>query len=473
MVLVTKGTAGGDLFPFLRIGRALKARGHEAVVVSHWYFEEYVRDAGLDFAALNTPEELPHREDYAALDTWRRLGREGAGLTLAPSHTAASGDGPGAAARLSIFGLKPEMGLAEFEAIGRMCREPDTVLVANYLILFAARPVAEKLGVPYASVFLSPGAVPTWVMGLPFFDELYRHVGADLNRVREAVGLAPVEDWRTWLGSGDLMLGMWPDWFAPPRPEDPFPVLPVGFTPDEPDGDAGEIPGAGVTEAGERAILIAHGTSIPFTRDFFSAAAEACRLLDHPGLLVSKYEEVIPAELPARVRWIKYAPFAGLMPRVGAVVHHGGIGTARQALVAGVPQLALNVNHEGAGNIERLESLGVAESLSASDWRPEPIAGALRRLLGSPDVRRRCAELAGRIGGADSAGRAAELIERLLPSRGFVPRPAPATAHTVARPRLAAVEGGEVVGRWRERMQSLSPEQREELARKLRSRRGR
>lgn len=37
----------GDVHPFLAIGRELRARGHEAVLITNPYFEPHARDAGV------------------------------------------------------------------------------------------------------------------------------------------------------------------------------------------------------------------------------------------------------------------------------------------------------------------------------------------------------------------------------------------------------------------------------------------
>jgi UDP:flavonoid glycosyltransferase YjiC (YdhE family) len=60
-----------------------------------------------------------------------------------------------------------------------------------------------------------------------------------------------------------------------------------------------------------------------------------------------------------------YAPFSQLFSRVEAVVHHGGIGTAAQALRAGRPQLAVPYGFDQFDNAERLVRLRVARPREA------------------------------------------------------------------------------------------------------------
>jgi UDP:flavonoid glycosyltransferase YjiC (YdhE family) len=56
ILLPTIGSAG-DVHPVIELGPALKERGHHATVVTNAFFEQQVKDAGLDFAAMGTMQE--------------------------------------------------------------------------------------------------------------------------------------------------------------------------------------------------------------------------------------------------------------------------------------------------------------------------------------------------------------------------------------------------------------------------------
>jgi UDP:flavonoid glycosyltransferase YjiC (YdhE family) len=419
IVLVTKGT-GGDLFPFLRIGKTLKARGHRVVLVTHWYSEREVLRAGLDFAALDNAEEVPLYEEQTTLDAPRELNATAGEAMLVGNHggsaPAVDGNEQAIAPSLSIFGMPLGRGVLEYESISEQCRPDETILVVNYIAFFSARHVADHLGVPLVSVFTAPSMFPQWVLDLPFFDELYAHVGGDLNAIRAQVGLAPVRNWRAWLTSADASVGLWPEWFAAGPFGDNLKIEPVGFPCDA--VAAGELPSElrELLESGTPPLLVTHGTSIPAKADFFTSAVEACRLLEMPALLVCKHEKLIPPSLPEGVRWFKYLSFDALMPHMRAIIHHGGIGTCGQALAASLPQVVLALGYDRADNAARLQKLGVAEALTPLQWRPEMIAGALRRLLDAPDTRQRCADYARRLQPADFAASASEVIETLAAS---------------------------------------------------------
>src|SRR5215831_7868308 len=56
ILLPTIGSAG-DVHPVIELGSALRKRGHRATIVTNPFFEQQVRDAGLDFVALGTVQE--------------------------------------------------------------------------------------------------------------------------------------------------------------------------------------------------------------------------------------------------------------------------------------------------------------------------------------------------------------------------------------------------------------------------------
>ena len=53
VLLPTLGSAG-DIYPVLALGRALRARGHRAIVVANDHYRDLTVAMGLDFVALGT-----------------------------------------------------------------------------------------------------------------------------------------------------------------------------------------------------------------------------------------------------------------------------------------------------------------------------------------------------------------------------------------------------------------------------------
>jgi UDP:flavonoid glycosyltransferase YjiC (YdhE family) len=110
---------------------------------------------------------------------------------------------------------------------------------------------------------------------------------------------------------------------------------------------------------------------------------------------------------------VPYAPFSELLPRCAALVHHGGIGTTAQALAAGCPQVVMPWSHDQPDNGARVERLGVGRVITPKRYEARGVARVLEELVGSGEVARKCAEVAGRFVGVDAIGRVCEEVERL------------------------------------------------------------
>ena len=100
-----------------------------------------------------------------------------------------------------------------------------------------------------------------------------------------------------------------------------------------------------------------------------------------------------------------------MLPRAAAIAHHGGIGTAAEALRAGCPQLVMPMTFDQPDNAVRLERLGVGRTLWPGAVDGRAAARAVDALLGSDDTARACRAAARRFEGADPVTRTCELIE--------------------------------------------------------------
>jgi rhamnosyltransferase subunit B len=73
--------------------------------------------------------------------------------------------------------------------------------------------------------------------------------------------------------------------------------------------------------------------------------------------------------------------YALVLPEIKLLVHHGGLGTASAALLAGVPQLCLPIGLEQLITSRAAESMGAAKTVAQRDANPHVIEAALRCLL--------------------------------------------------------------------------------------------
>ena len=141
------------------------------------------------------------------------------------------------------------------------------------------------------------------------------------------------------------------------------------------------------------------------------AAVDACDQLNMRALLMTRYQDQVPHNLRPSIGSYTFLPYSRLFPRAPLVVHHGGIGTASQALRAGVPHLVMPMAFDQHDNASRLKRLGVAECISpGSFFRPGRGAGH-RRLVESRHVAESCRRCAEQLRAKDSLDEPCQLIE--------------------------------------------------------------
>ena len=405
-ILATMGT-DGDVFPFVGLGVQLRARGHQVTLAAPEPHRDLAADLGLGFHPLVTAEEAGRM--LADPDLWHPL-RSGPMMARWGSR------------------LLPR----QYELLAELAAGPGSVLVANPGVL-AARLVQEKRICPMATLLLQPGLLPSTSAppempgGLTLPRGVPRPVGSlywaaidafgyllvcgPLNRLRAALGLGPV--WRLfqWWLSPELVVGLFPPWYAAPQPDWPARLRLAGFGRYD-GGRGGDLADdvRSFCQAGPPPIAFTFGTGMTHGAAFFRAAAVACESLGARGLLLTKYPHQIPARLPPGVRHCAFAPFQHLLPLCAAVVHHGGIGTTAAALAAGTPQVVLPLAWDQPDNARRVQGLGVGIRLGPRQRTAGHLARALSRLR-TPEVRARCRAVADRVGKVDGLEVAAQWIE--------------------------------------------------------------
>ena len=280
--------------------------------------------------------------------------------------------------------------------------DDETVMVGS-LWAFGARLMQEKHGVPYLSVQVSPSTlfsaklppvhkrftIPSswpyplrsallWAIERGVLDRI---CGPDLNRERVVLGLPPVKRiLGEWVHSPQGVLGLFPDWFAPPQTDWPSPISLTGFPLfDEGDFRVMDDELEEFLEGHEAPVVVTPGSTMVDSLTFFKTASDVLQRLGQRGVFLAKQGEPLPP-LPSSILVRSYVPLSKLLPRARLLVHHGGIGTASQALATGIPQLAVPSAHDQFDNAARLERLGCGLRLDAP-VSEDALFRALQRLL--------------------------------------------------------------------------------------------
>jgi UDP:flavonoid glycosyltransferase YjiC (YdhE family) len=217
-----------------------------------------------------------------------------------------------------------------------------------------------------------------------------------------------------WMHSPQLVIGLFPEWFAQPQSDWPPRTHLVGF----PLWDAGAAPAwpdeaEAFLRGGEPPVVFTPGSAAATMHQYFRESVEALRSLKVRAMLVTNFPEQVPADLPPHARVFGYLPFSELLPRAALLVYHGGIGTLAQTVKAGIPHFVVPNGHDQFDNGWRIEQLGLGRSLPQTKYRAQSVAREIRGILDDAAMRTRCRELAPRVDSHASIARAAELIEGL------------------------------------------------------------
>jgi UDP:flavonoid glycosyltransferase YjiC (YdhE family) len=105
-------------------------------------------------------------------------------------------------------------------------------------------------------------------------------------------------------------------------------------------------------------------------------------------------------------------PHNWIFTKVGAIVHHGGVGTAAAAFRAGVPSVFVPHIFDQEYWGERAFELGVAPPpINRKDLSAERLSAAVRQATGAAGMRERAVRLAEALRGEDGTGNAVSLAE--------------------------------------------------------------
>ncbi|MFY8216773.1 MAG: glycosyltransferase [Chthoniobacterales bacterium] len=417
----------GDIRPFTALAAALVRAGHDVtLVVTEIAERDYTRVAkkhGFTLRMVASPV-LKSPSEMAALGA----------LLLLLRH-------PSLQARF-IFsrGLKPvlpEITAAAFE----LAAECD--LVIGHFVLHPLRAAAELSGIPYVSVQLVHGMVPTkqhsplgfsdrfpwlrpfaWAMANWASNQL---VLRDTNSLRAKHALPPFRDALTgsWVSKDLNLICVSPTIVDRPNDWDASHVV-CGYL-DFPVEDAVEEIPDGLEkflDRGPAPVFFGFGSLVPtqpvLLRQTVRLWQRAARLAQCRAVCQIP-EELLPL-VGSLTRDDCY--FAGrvphrlLFPRCAAIVHHGGSGTTQAALVSGRPSVVVaHVADQFLWGSE-LVRLGAAPTvLNRLTLRARPLAAAVKRAIDDPPYQSAAAAMGDRMRDEDGAAVAADAINRLIVSR--------------------------------------------------------
>ena len=334
VILLTRGTKG-DLYPFLNIGLGFKERGCRVTLLSNYCYADYAFKEGFDFIALDDEESyqvfnnMP--EYYKNLPSL---------LDLYRKHT--------------VTTLEKELSILE-----SIQTPGNTIIIANSNHYLASIIAKEKFKVPLHLCLLAPSYIHSFAL----FEGFLKNLSSEINGVRVKIGLGPISDWGRWLKNFDSCFAFWPEWFSTDTNNILNDISYAGFLPiDELEDEPLQNEIIEFLDKRKKNILITHGTSKPFNDAYFQLGIDVSCKLGYSLIVSTPFRELLPEVLPDHVIWVDFCPFHKLLPSIDLIIHHGGIGTARESIANMVPQLII-----GQG-FDRQHNGKIIKSLELGDW---------------------------------------------------------------------------------------------------------
>ncbi|WP_304454797.1 glycosyltransferase [Nocardiopsis sp. YSL2] len=421
ILLVTVGSRG-DVQPYVALGHSLQAAGHDVTVATCERFQSFVTGHGLAFGSLSDGfmELIDSQEGRTAMD---------------------DASGVLGLVRMNIQ-LARKAGLINRELMSdvwRVARSVEPDIVVYHPKALAGPHVAEALGVPAVLAVPVPVAVPTGafpVVGMPnlplgaWYNRLtYRLVAAGYkgyNKMvntfrRDALGLGVVKGaaMATHRPGGQptpVLHGI--SRHVVPRPADwPEHADLTGYW--FLDGTDDWTPPTDLVDflaAGEPPVYVGFGSMAG--RDpkrVTGSVVGALRLAGVRGIIATGWGGLEPVDLPDTVLRITEVPHDWLLPRVSAVVHHGGAGTTAAALRAGKPAVICPFIVDQFFWGRQVAALGAGSTpIPQAKLTAQRLADALREVTTSTRVQHTAAEIGRRIAAENGAADAVARIEAIM-----------------------------------------------------------
>lgn len=165
-------------------------------------------------------------------------------------------------------------------------------------------------------------------------------------------------------------------------------------------------------EAGEPPVYIGFGSmSGRNPQATTEIVLKALELSKQRAVLLTGWGGLDTSKLPATVYPINHVSHQWLMPRMAAIVHHGGAGTTGAALQSGKPSMVVAFGADQPFWGKRTAELGVGASpLLFKKLNAEKLAASIRQMVTDKTMQQAAAQLGSRLQQEDGLARAVEII---------------------------------------------------------------
>ena len=401
----------GDVQPLVALGVGLREAGVDVRLATHRDFESLVVGHGLEFFPL-AGQATQFFAGAAGHAFRERLRKPKEFRRFFESY-------------LAMFYTK------FLEGAWQACQGADVVIA----IAWGAASLAERLRVPVFVASVTLGLhLPTWAFPNPFQDAPPIRLGWLTNRISwwragqaGRLGLPRLNDWRT------KTLGLTPTtWGRELRALRRLPHL-CGYSPivlprpfdwprwihltgywflKEPQGEAPTAELRSFLEEGAPPIAIGFSSQVGRNAAATTrAVVDAVERTGERAVIVTGFGGLKGVALPPSMHAVPAVPYDWLLPRVRALVHHGGAGSTALALGAGLPNVITYFGYDQKLWGERVHALGAGPApIPADRLTAESLAAAIHEATTSPRMRERALGVAAAIAREDGVKNAVDLV---------------------------------------------------------------
>ncbi len=281
--------------------------------------------------------------------------------------------------------------------------EPDVLVADQHAIAGAL--VAYRRGLPWAS--LLPGS-----SGLLDLATRSSEVDAWLDGTLAALAPDVPADRRSWLlYSPHLRIAFTTLALTGPLDLDDTTVLTgpaLGERPDDPPFDLGRL------DPARHTVLVTVGTlNVEISADFYARVAEALAPLGDRVQAIVVAPPGVLADPPGHILVAPQVPMLALMPHVQAVVGHGGMNTAGEALAHGTPLVVAPITLDQPTTAAQVAACGAGIRVDFDKATPDELRAAILAVLEEPSYRDAAHRIRESFRAAGGAAAAAEHLQRL------------------------------------------------------------
>lgn len=380
----------GDVQPMIALATGLNKKGHEATVYAPPEHEEFAKLHHCPFVAFGPDVSKAVKE--------RPEGQKG-----------------GKVVTVSLKQGKELIG-NQIRMLPDLIKGSDLVLGAG--IVIGVQSAADALKIPYRLVAFYTALLGTtredplsnrmlFGFGRKMMNLLLRGF---INKQRTHFGLPPIKDvWKQWTGE-HVILACDKELTAS-REGSLYPFTQTGFMllPDK-----NKLPDQ-VEEfinSGTPPVYIGFGSN-PITKAHkYVQMLEQVRDLTKRRLIVSKGWASLPGDNSRDILYVDEMPFEYLIPRMAAVIYHGGMGTMAAVARAGVPQAAFPFMADQFDNHKQIMRLGLGpQTCYFKKITAQAIAAAITECISNDKYKQKAVEISKKLESVDGVDLTVQYIK--------------------------------------------------------------